>query len=112
MREPIGTTFKEEKIFLAMVDSPSGSYDFDIFYKDDKGYIRFFMNGNEHYVGDGSDGKGRLYNIVRALNYFGRFELVEKVNDKGEPVIAICEDAFDDCQIIPISWYMEDCHKK
>lgn len=34
------------------------------------------MNGNEHYVGNGSDGKGKLYNIVHALNYFGRFELV------------------------------------
>lgn len=124
MRNPIGTTFKKENIFLATVDCPmemeevdtilkNGGCDlsaisegenllglvtgaftrqkFDIFYKDENGYTRFFMEGNETFVGDGSDGKGKLYNIVSAWDYFREDELSEMENDKGEP--AICDEA-------------------
>ena len=123
MKNPIGTTFKKEKIFLATVDCPiesdevdsilknggcalstisegknllglvTGAFsqqEVDIFYKDENGYTRFFMEGNETFVGDGSDGKGKLYNIVSAWDYYRDNELCEMENDKGES--AICDE--------------------
>lgn len=125
-KNPIGTTFKKENIFLATVDYPMtpdevdaflknqgydvsampegknfleligmapGSFsrqEVDIFYKDENGYTRFFVEGNETIAGDDSDGKGKIYNIVPACKYYRVYELVEGVNDKGEPCIVDC----------------------
>lgn len=79
-----------KKMFLAILEEgfePFIRQEYDIFYKDENGYTRFFMEGNETFVGDNSDGKGKLYNIVPACEYYRGYELVEGVNDKGEPVI-------------------------
>ncbi len=61
--------------------------EFDIFYKDENGYTRFLMEKNETFAGDGSDGKGKLYNIVSAWEYYQEEQLCEVLNDKGEPII-------------------------
>lgn len=37
---------------------------FDIFYKDETGYTRFVEEGPETFVGDNSDGKGFISNVV------------------------------------------------
>lgn len=120
VKNPIGTTFKKENIFLATFDCPIdkkeldailkrrgidlseypkmvkailGKFstctmqEYDIFYKDEKGYTRFFLEGNETFVGDGSDGKGKLYNIVSVWKYYGENELSEVENNAGEPAI-------------------------
>ena len=42
----------------------------DIFYKVDNGYKRFLDNGSEILLGDNSDGKGFIENIVSAFDYF------------------------------------------
>ena len=108
VKNPIGTTFKKENIFLATFDCPIdkkeldailkrrginlseypkmvkailGKFstctmqEYDIFYKDGKGYTRFLLEGNETFAGDGSDGKGKLYNIVSVWKYYGEDEL-------------------------------------
>ena len=120
MKNPIGTTFKKENIFLATFDCPIdkkeldailkrrgidlseypkmvkailGKFstctmqEYDIFYKDEKGYTRFLLEGNETFAGDGSDGKGKLYNIVSVWKYYGENELSEVENNAGEPAI-------------------------
>lgn len=83
------STISKEKNLLGLVTSAFTRKEFDIFYKDEKGYTRFLMDGNETFVGDGSDGKGKLYNIVSAWDYYRDNELCEIENDKGEP--AICD---------------------
>lgn len=120
VKNPIGTTFKKENIFLATFDCPIdkkeldailkrrgidlseypkmvkailGKFstctmqEYDIFYKDEKGYTRFLLEGNETFAGDGSDGKGKLYNIVSVWKYYGEDELSEVENNAGEPAI-------------------------
>ena len=120
MKNPIGTTFKKENIFLATFDCPIdkkeldailkrrgidlseypkmvkailGKFstctmqEYDIFYKDEKGYTRFLLEENETFAGDGSDGKGKLYNIVSVWKYYGEDELSEVENNAGEPAI-------------------------
>lgn len=85
------STVSEEKNLISLVASAFTREEFDIFYKDENGYTRFFMEGNETFVGDGSDGKGKLYNIVSAWDYYHDNELCEMENDKGEP--AICDES-------------------
>lgn len=142
MKNPIGTTFKKENIFLATVKFPIESnelnvslkkhgcdvsttpdgkklieifkgaikrLEIDIFYKDEKGYTRFLMEGNETFAGDGSDGKGILFNIVSAWDYYLENELCEMVNDKGEPVIA---DKLKDDENNPLRRYDYDYNLK
>ena len=120
MKNPIGTTFKKENIFLATFDCPIdkkeldailkrrgidlseypkmvkailGKFstctmqEYDIFYKDEKGYTRFLLEENETFAGDGSDGKGKLYNIVSVWKYYCEDELSEVENNAGEPAI-------------------------
>lgn len=81
-------TVFDERIFYNLICR--GGFirqEFDIFYKDENGYTRFFAEGNETFAGDNSDGKGKLYNIVPACEYYRGYELVEDVDDKGEPTI-------------------------
>ena len=61
--------------------------EYDIFYKDEKGYTRFLLEGNETFAGDGSDGKGKLYNIDSVWKYYGENELSEVENNAGDPAI-------------------------
>lgn len=61
--------------------------EYDIFYKDGKGYTRFLLDGNETFAGDGSDDKGKLYNIVSAWSFYEEGELSEVENNAGEPAI-------------------------
>ena len=118
-KNPIGTVFKKENIFLATVNRPlekeeleamlkEAKYDpnlpesdvllgvlndifcmqeYDIFYKDEKGYTRFLAEGNETFAGDGTDGKGKFYNIVSVWEYYDEDDLSEVYNEVGEPAI-------------------------
>lgn len=121
---PIGTTFKKENVFLATVDVPGGhrevpnlpkeisrflfTQEYDIFYKDEKGYTRFLMEGNETFAGNGLDGKGFLYNIVSAWKYYKEEDLCETTNSKGEECIASTIDPTED----PIEQYNLDYNRK
>ena len=99
------STMPDGKNLLELVTGAFSRQEYDIFYKDDNGYTRFFMEGNETFAGDGSDGKGKLYNIVSAWDYYREDELCEMVNDKGEPVIA---NAIEDGENNPLRRYNQD----
>ena len=58
----------------------------DIFYKVDNGYKRFLDNGSEILLGDNSDGKGFIENIVSAFDYYKEDEIFETVIN-SEPMI-------------------------
>ncbi len=63
----------------------------DVFYKDEKGYSRFFDSGVDTFVGDGSDGKGKLINIVSVWEYNSEDKFEEGlVNDRF--MCIICKD--------------------
>ena len=109
---PIGNHFKKENIFLGTITSSNddvfeelkgrvnsevpldflrGMIDagvisgqqYDLFYLDENGYIRFLEEGPETFKGDNSDGKGTIDNVVPAWDYFGEDDLTEVlVNDK------------------------------
>ena len=111
-RQKIGTYFKKENIFLATVSASNAdtkemltsrmnselpkkliaffidkgaisSEQFDIFYKDDKGYTRFVEEGPETFAGDNSDGKGIIKNVVSIWEYYSEEEIFEcMMNDK------------------------------
>lgn len=102
----IGTFFDKEKIFLATVSSSpaetkemvksqwgenvpaelvekivnAGAISFeqyDIFYKDEKGYTRYVEEGPETFAGDNSDGKGIVKNVVPVWCYYAEDEVFE-----------------------------------
>lgn len=102
----IGTFFDKEKIFLATVSSSpeemkemvkskcdekistelleriinSGAIavnQYDIFYKDEKGYTRYVEEGPETFAGDNSDGKGIVKNVVPIWCYYAEDEVFE-----------------------------------
>lgn len=76
-----------EKNILDLMVPLCTRQEYDIFYKDGKGYTRFLLDGNETFAGDGSDGKGKLYNIVSAWSFYEEGELSEVENNAGEPAI-------------------------
>ncbi len=131
--QDIGNYFNKESIFLATVSSsnaetkelvkagsdskiPDGVLDklinegaisseqYDVFYKDDKGYTRFVEEGPETFVGDGSDGKGIIKNIVPIWEYYSEEQVTEiMINDK---FMAICI-----LDSIPLEKYNRDYNK-
>lgn len=116
-RQKIGTHFKKENIFLATVSgntadtkeilkskvdgkvsdgileclvdsSVFSSEQYDIFYKDDSGYTRFVEEGPETFVGDDSDGKGIIRNIISIWDYYSEDQVFEvMINNE---FMAIC----------------------
>lgn len=108
--QAIGTHFKKENIFLATI-FPNEEYvlneikakykikyfhgilkhwikrkiveynEVDIFYKDEKGYTRYIGEGPDTYVGDNSDGKGYIKNVVSVWDYYSEEELLEAMVD-------------------------------
>lgn len=72
----------------------------DIFYKIDNGYKRFLDNGSEILLGDNSDGKGFIENIVSAFEYYKEDEIFESIIN-SEPVIAVTT-------MKPFGKYVED----
>ena len=95
-KNPIGTAFKKENIFLATVDCPIAKKELEEVLQ--KGGCRVTgMPGEKNILdlmvplctrqGDGSDGKGKLYNIVSAWNFYEEGELSEVENNAGEPAI-------------------------
>lgn len=128
---PIGTRFKKENIFLATISVDKeetkasvkdrfeeGSLEeklfevflnmgaitseqCDVFYKDEKGYTRFVEGGPETFVGDNSDGKGVLRNIVSIWDYYKEDEVLECLIDDTFEIIGVTD--FD-----PLYRYNED----
>lgn len=76
----------------------------DIFYKDEKGYTRFVEEGPETFVGDNSDGKGFIKNVVSVWDYYAEDELIEiEVNNA---FIGIADKVLE-----PLKKYNEDYNK-
>lgn len=116
-QQKVGTYFKKENIVLATVSASSAytkelledkvasevsadllalfvdrgiisSEEVDVFYKDSKGYTRFVEEGPETFVGDGSDGKGIIRNVVSIWEYYSEEQVYEcMLNDS---FMAIC----------------------
>lgn len=107
-KQQIGTHFKKEKVFLGTITSvndklqeklkDSGDIatviesfckmgflsmgEPDILYKDESGYTRFEEEGTETLVGDNSDGKGFVRNLVSIWKYFSEEQIFEiKLNN-------------------------------
>ena len=113
-RQQIGTHFKKENIFLAtitlgsqetqdLLDASGKAPDSiaffckngflsieepDLFYKDENGYTRFVEEGPETFVGDNSDGKGFIRNIVPIWEYFSEEQVFETM--LNNEFMAIC----------------------
>ena len=131
--QKIGTYFKKENIFLATVSANNtdtkeilmskldgkitkkliaafvdkgiiSSEQFDVFYKDDKGYTRFLEEGPETFAGDNSDGKGTIRNVVSVWEYYSEEQIFEcMLNNK---FMAICVWDMD-----PLYKYNEDYNR-
>lgn len=73
----------EKEFFEKMIESQIITLEEpDIFYKDENGYTRFDEGGLETFVGDGSDGKGLIKNVVSVWDYYSEDELKEaEAND-------------------------------
>lgn len=66
------------------------SVEADLFYKDEKGYTRFSMEEPpETFVGDNTDGKGFLRNIVSVWSYYSEEEVKEVLLDDSFTIIAV-----------------------
>lgn len=129
----IGTHFKRENIFLAtIVDNADQtkevfkgktngpvknilgrlikagvikSEQFDIFYKDENGYTRYVEEGPETFVGDNSDGKGLICNIVPIFDYYTEDMVKEVMINESFYSIVVKSDE-------PLFKYNEDYNKK
>lgn len=59
------------------------SEQYDIFYKDENGYTRFVEEGPETFIGDNSDGKGIIRNVISIWDYYSEDEIQEvMINNK------------------------------
>lgn len=132
-QQKIGTHFKKENIFLATVSVNNAdakemlkskadgkvpedlmalfvdkgvisSEQFDVFYKDDMGYTRFVEEGPETFVGDNSDGKGIVRNVVSIWEYYSEEQVLECM--LNNEFMAICVLDMD-----PIYKYNDDYNK-
>lgn len=132
-QQKIGTHFKKENIFLATVSVSNAdakkmlkskaddkvskdlksllvdkglisSEQFDVFYKDDMGYTRFVEEGPETFVGDNSDGKGIIRNVVSIWEYYSEEQVLECM--LNNEFMAICVLDMD-----PIYKYNDDYNK-
>lgn len=132
-QKKIGTNFKKENIFLATIsannndtkemlkskmsgkvsedlmesfvkDGVISSEEFDVFYKDENGYTRFVENGPETFVGDNSDGKGTIRNVVSIWEYYSEEQILECM--LNNEFMAICV-----LDIEPLYRYNNDYNK-
>ena len=129
----IGTHFKKENIFLATIsnngedtiemlksrtegipdkllrkltDGRCISFEeYDVFYKDENGYTRFVEEGPETFVGDNSDGKGFIKNVVPIWDYYPESEVVEAT-------VNSCYISIFVTTMEPLYKYNEDYNKK
>lgn len=80
------------------------SEQYDVFYKDEKGYTRFVEEGAETFIGDNSDGKGIIRNVVSIWDYYSEDQVFEVlVNDE---FMAICI-----LDVAPLEKYNNDFNK-
>ena len=110
----IGTAFKKENIFLATIkglrekqkflDSIIDYEEADLFYKDEKGYIRFGDEGPEIFVGDDSDGKGLIQNVIPVWDYYSEEELKEALANDTFTIIVVTT-------MEPLEKYNDDYNK-
>ncbi len=88
-----------------MVDSYSiALLGYDIFYKTENGYIRFREEGPITFLGDNSDGRGIIKNVISAWDYFSEDELVEvMINDSFMAILPLNKE--------PLKRYEKDYSK-
>lgn len=129
----IGTHFKRENIFLATIlDNETQTEDvfkgrvnglvkkilgclikagavkseqFDVFYKDENGYTRYVEEGPETFVGDNSDGKGIICNVVPIFEYYTEDMVKEVMINDSFFAIVVKDDK-------PLHKYNEDYNKR
>jgi hypothetical protein len=77
------------------------SEEFDIFYKTEEGYTRYFNDGSDTCRGDGTDGKGIIQNLVSAWDYFNEDDIEECLLENNEWILG-CHRAE------PLDKYNED----
>ncbi len=80
------------------------SEEFDVFYKDDRGYTRFLEEGPETFAGDNSDGKGIIRNVVSVWEYYSEEQIFECMLNNS--FMAICVWDME-----PLYKYNEDYNK-
>ncbi len=97
---------KKEKDFLSVLveNGALSSEEYDLFYKDEKGYTRFVDGKPETIAGDNSDGKGVIKNIVPFWEYYSEEQIEEVVADGKYKVICVTD-------IAPLQKYTEDYNK-
>ena len=82
LKGKLENSIPEEILALLIKNCSITSEQFDIFYKDENGYTRFVAEGPETFVGDNSDGKGIVTNLVPIWDYYSEDEVTEiMVND-------------------------------
>lgn len=92
-------------IFDMLVNAGAiSSEQYDIFYKDDKGYTRFVEEGMETFIGDNSDGKGIIRNVVSIWDYYSEDQVFEVLVNNEFMAICILDDA-------PLEKYNKDFNK-
>ena len=85
----IPTEYK--KTLSTMIDNGGiSTEDYDIFYMDNNGYNRYNLeNGIDTIIGDNSDGKGLIINVVSAWEYFDDDDIVEGLLDDSTRILCI-----------------------
>ena len=97
---------KEKKDFLSLLIQKGtlSSEEVDLLYKDEKGYTRFVDGKPVTLLGDNSDGKGVIKNIVKIWDYYSEEQLLEAVIDNKYNTICVTD-------IAPLQKYNEDYNK-
>lgn len=104
MKEVDGDENIKRDILEKFLDSIVTYEEVDIFYKDENGYTRFVEEGPETFVGDDSDEKGFIRNIVPIWDYYSEEEVKEVlVNDTFISIVCTTME--------PIKKYNDDYNK-
>ena len=69
-------------------DGELSNQQFEIFYKVENGYKRFLKSGSEILIGDNSDGKGFIENLVPIFDYYKDSELFEGAINRNIMIVA------------------------
>ncbi len=101
----LAKTLSSSPLTQEMVNSgPIALFGYDIFYKDENGYTRFQEEGPITYVGDNSDGRGVIKNVVSVWDYYSEDELVEvMINDSFMAILPLNRE--------PLNQYQKDYSK-
>lgn len=104
MKEVEGDENIKKDILDIFLNSAITYEEVDIFYKGENCYTRFVEEGPETFVGDDSDGKGFIRNVIPVWDYYSEDELKEVlVNDIFISIVATTME--------PLKKYNDDYNK-